>query len=107
MRSQIVVRSRALSLSDEYRGSCHRSEGYAIAQPRRAPGASDEQRGSEVYGAYTFRDAKEQAPRRSCYRDGLRMNGMRGPSGEPPEAQRSVASRTEQTADQQVERNEV
>lgn len=62
---------------------------------------------AEVYGAYTFRDAKEQAPRRSCYRDGLRMSGMRGPSGEPPEAQRSVASRTEQTADQQVERNEV
>ncbi len=61
---------------------------------------------SEVYGAYTFRDAKEQTTRRRCYRGGLRMSGMRGPSGEPPEAQGSVASRTEQTADQ-VERNEV
>lgn len=61
---------------------------------------------SEVYGAYTFRDAKEQTTRRSCYRGGLRMSGMRGPSGEPPEAQRSIASRTEQTADQ-VERNEL
>lgn len=62
MFSEIVVQTLALTPSGEYRGCCHLGDGYAIAQPRRAPEASDEQGDSEVYGAYTFRDAKEQAP---------------------------------------------
>ena len=60
---------------------------------------------SEVYGATPSSDEKEQPTLQRKRRGGLRMSGRRSPSGEPPEAPWSVASRTEQTTDD-VERNE-
>lgn len=60
--------------------------------------------GSEVYGAYTFRDVKAQLTLRRKHRAGLRMSDRNGASGEPPEAPWPVASRAEQTTDH-VDRN--
>lgn len=61
--------------------------------------------GSEVYGATPSSDAKENTTHRRKHRGGVRMSDRRSPSGEPPEAPWSVASRTEQTTEE-VERSE-
>lgn len=55
---------------------------------------------SEVYGATPSSDVKENTTIQRRHRGGVRMSDRRSPSGEPPEAPWSVASRTEQTTDQ-------
>ncbi|MBB2975124.1 hypothetical protein FHX49_000665 [Microbacterium endophyticum] len=55
---------------------------------------------SKVYGATPSSDAKENTTLKNKYRRGVRMNDRRSPSGEPPEAPWSVASRTEQTTEE-------
>lgn len=60
---------------------------------------------AKVYGATPSSDAKEKPTHRRKHRGGVRMNGRRSPSGEPPEASGAVASRTEQPTNH-VERSE-